>query len=90
MKKEITQDDRILKHLKENDGITTWLAIKEYGVTRLSAVIFRLRKRGFNIKNEWVYARNRYGEPVHFAKYKLEAQKIVDEEPWWKRIKFFM
>ena len=43
MKKQITQDDRVLRHLEENDGITSWEAIKEYGITRLSAVIFRLR-----------------------------------------------
>lgn len=84
MKKEITQDDRILRHLLENNGITSWEAIKEYGITRLSAVIFRLRKEGHHIKNEMVYSKNRYNEPVHFVRYKL------DKEPWYKRIRLFM
>lgn len=90
-RKEITQDDRIFQHLMENDGITTWEAIREYGITRLSAVIFRLRKEGHTIINETIYARNRYGDPVHFVKYKLVAKiKESEREPWWKRIRFFM
>ena len=82
-RKEITQDDRILRHLQENDGITSWEAIKEYGVTRLSAVIFRLRKI-YDISGDWVYSRNRYDEPVKFLRYKLK------KEPWYKRIRLFM
>lgn len=90
MKKEITQDDRVLRHLQDNDGITSWEAIKEYGITRLSAVIFRLRKK-YTITNEWVYARNRYDEPVKFVRYRLVAKiSENEEEPWWKRIRFFM
>lgn len=91
MKKQITQDDRVLRHLEENDGITSWEAIKEYGITRLSAVIFRLRKEGHHIENEIVFARNRYDEPVHFVRYRLVAKILEnEEEPWWKRIRFFM
>ena len=85
MKKEITQDDRVLRHLEERDGITSWEAIKEYGITRLSAVIFRLRKE-YDITGEWVFARNRYNEPVKFVKYRLKNKP----EPWYKRIRFFM
>lgn len=85
-RKEITQDDRILRHLQENDGITSWEAIKEYGITRLSAVIFRLRKEGNEITNEWVYSRNRYNEPVKFVRYRLNVEKL----PWYKRVRFFM
>lgn len=90
MKKEITQDDRVLRHLKENNGITSWEAIKEYGITRLSAVIFRLRRSGLTIVNETIYARNRYNEPVHFVRYKLVPKIKIDEEPWYKRLGFFM
>ena len=40
----ITHQDRILNHLITKGSITSWEAIKEYGITRLSAVIFNLRK----------------------------------------------
>jgi hypothetical protein len=83
-KRKITQVDRVLRHLNDNRGITTWEAIKEYGITRLSAKIFDLRKMGYDIENEWVYARNRYGEPVRYVRYRLI------KEPWYKKIRFFM
>ena len=37
--------DAILKHLQEYGNITSWEAIKEYGCTRLSAVIWTLRHK---------------------------------------------
>lgn len=85
-KKKLTQVEMVLRHLRGHKGLTTWEAFKEYGITRLSAKIFVLRKKGFLISNRDVYAKNRYGEPVRFVRYRLEA----DKEPWWKRIKFFM
>ena len=66
---------RIFRHLKHNGSITSWEAIKEYGVTRLSAVIFDLRKQGWNIGDEWEYSTNRYGEPTRFKRYILKRGK---------------
>lgn len=69
---KLTQVDMVAKHLKDNkQGLTSWEAIKEYGCTRLSAVIYILKKKGYNIAKETVYSRNRYGNPVHFARYYL-------------------
>lgn len=45
MKKENTQKSMILKHLKDVGNITSWEAIKEYGATRLSAIIYDFKKR---------------------------------------------
>ena len=84
--KKMTQVDRVLRHLKDHKGITTYEAFREYGITRLSDKIYRLRKKGFMVINETVYARNRYKEPVKFVRYHLEK----DVRPWWERIKFFM
>ena len=84
MKKVITQDDRILRHLQTHRGITSWEAIKEYRITRLSACIHRLRKE-YPITSEWVYSRNRYDEPVKYARYKLE-----DKEHWYRVVRLFM
>ena len=42
--KELTQEDRVLRHLKQIGHITSWEAIKEYGITRLSAKIYNLRR----------------------------------------------
>ena len=69
MKKENTQKGMILKHLKDVGNITSWEAIKEYGATRLSAIIYDLKKDGYAFDEEWVSTTNRYGDPVSFKKY---------------------
>lgn len=68
----VGQRFRILRHLKHHGSITSWEAIKEYGVTRLSAVIFDLRQIGWNITDEWESTTNRYGEPTKFKRYYLK------------------
>ncbi len=69
--KKMTQKDRILRHLKDFGSITSWDSFKEYGITRLSAIIFNLKKQGFNFKDEWIHTENRYGEKTQFKKYIL-------------------
>ena len=66
-----TQKERVYCWLKEYGSITSWQAIEQFGVTRLSAVILQLRKDGFEIKSEWKSAKNRYGDIVSFVEYKL-------------------
>lgn len=68
----MSQTERILQYMKENDGITQAEAIQEFGCMRLAARIADLRKEGYGITKEMVTAKNRYGESVHFAKYRLE------------------
>ena len=69
--KKITQCDRVLQHLQMGKGITPAQAIKEYGVYRLSAVIYTLKKDGYNIETKMVAHKNRYGDKIYFAKYFL-------------------
>lgn len=70
METRMTKTKAILLHLEEYGNITSWEAIKEYGATRLSAIIFNLRHRyGMNIENEWVEFTDRYGTPSKFVKY---------------------
>ena len=65
--------EKILWHLLEHGQITSWEAIKEYGETRLSAIIWVLRhKRGLNIRNERIEFIDRFGDKGHFVKYILE------------------
>lgn len=68
-KRKTTQEDRVLRHLKEFGSITTWEAIKEYGITRLSAKIFDLRKQGEQIEKVTETGTNRFSEPTWWAKY---------------------
>lgn len=74
--KRLTQYDRVLRHLKEKGNITSLQAFREYGITRLSAVIFNLRRDGYIIVNEFITRKNRYGDKVSFAKYILKGGRI--------------
>lgn len=63
------QKKRILEHLQQHGTITSMEAFEKYGVTRLAAVVFDLKKLGYDIITMNVEAYNRYGEPTHFARY---------------------
>lgn len=71
--KKISQKTRVLNHLKDFGSITSWEAFQDYGITRLSAVIFDLKhKDGIPVDcSEKITRRNRYDEKVSFTKYKL-------------------
>lgn len=73
--KRLTQYDRILAYLKEHGSITSLQAIRLFGATRLSAVIFNLRKDGYIIVDEFITRKNRYGDKVSFAKYILKGEE---------------
>lgn len=69
----MTQRDRLLRHLQDYGSITRLEAISEYGIIEAPARITELRKLGYEIKTSIVYGKNRYGEPVHWAKWELTA-----------------
>lgn len=78
MSKEITQETRVLNYMIDNGSITSWEAIKEFGITRLSAKIFNLRNEGYVIENEWEHTINRYGDKVKYVRYTLNKEKTFD------------
>lgn len=69
---KMTQCDRIVQYMQDNGSITSWEAMKELGCMRLASRIHDLREMGIGIEKEMVSARNRYGEKISFAKYRLE------------------
>lgn len=75
----MTQEQMIERHLRDFGGITSWEAFKEYGITRLSAIIYTFRHdKSIDIDDEWVYRKNRYGEKTKFKKYKLAKRTLFD------------
>lgn len=67
-----TQKAEVLRHIQEEGSITSWEAFMEYGITRLSAIIFVLRHdENMAIETSTVTKKNRYGNIVNFAKYSL-------------------
>lgn len=61
----------ILKYMQAGNRITSMQAIEMFGATRLSAIIFDLRKAGYNIITHNRVGKNRYGGTVTYAEYEL-------------------
>lgn len=67
----LTPQERRVFNALRLDPLTPLKAWTTYGIMRLSAVIFNLKAKGFNILSERINVRNRYGESCPIAKYTL-------------------
>ena len=74
----MTQEEVVLQYMKDNGYITSIQAFGE-GITRLSARVFTLRKKGYNIKSEPGYCRTRYGRVATYTKYFLADEETIDK-----------
>jgi hypothetical protein len=79
-----SQSDAVLWHLKTYGSITSYEAIKEYGATRLSAIIFNHRKEGYEIDSMPLTKKTRFGRNTTIAKYIYTAppQELIQEMLW--------
>ena len=68
----MTKHQKVREHLLEHGSITSWEAIQEYGATRLSAIIFNLRKT-MDIDTLMIEDTDRYGNNTRYAKYVLKG-----------------
>lgn len=64
---KLTQYDRVLDHLQRNGKLSQKQAIRLFGAYRLSAIIYRLRKDGYNISSTFKSGKNRFGDSVSWA-----------------------
>lgn len=74
-----TQEERVLEYMQRFGYITTLDAFNDLGITRLSAKIFNLRKAGYEIPDETIKVKNRFGEEVHVKKYMLAEDKLIQD-----------
>lgn len=63
------QTERVLNHMQKYGPITGRMARDLYGIERLGARIWDLKKAGFDIRDQMVEGENRYGEKTHFKEY---------------------
>ena len=68
------QKERILRHLEDYGSITSAEAMQNYGIMRLASRVDDLRKAGHPIIAERVEGVNRFGERVHWARYRMGAR----------------
>lgn len=75
MNKKLSQYDKVLQWLKKYGTITQLEAFEKFACFRLSAIIYLLRKEGYDIETIDTKGKNRYGDTVYFATYKLKKDK---------------
>ena len=67
----MTLTQRVLEYMEEYGSISSLEAFRDLGATRLSAIIFNLRKT-YNIRSQQEECINRWGDKVRFVRYFLE------------------
>lgn len=70
----------VLQWLKTGASISSMEAIENFGATRLSAIIFNLKKKGHNIETVMCEGHDRYGNPMRFARYYLRKPQTTSED----------
>ena len=67
----MTLKERLENHLLLNKRINPLEAWTRLGIYRLSAVIYDLRKEGYNIVSHRKAVKNQFNESCHVAEYEL-------------------
>lgn len=70
----MTQTERVIRHLRDYGSITSMEAVRDYGIMRLASRISDLKKAGMPIRVEMISGKNRYGENISYARYRLEKE----------------
>lgn len=76
----MTQEQRVLDYIREHGSITSMQAFTDLKITRLSARIFNLRARGFNIENVSHTYKNGQGTTTTYTEYVLIEDEDNDRE----------
>ena len=69
------QKEEVLHHLQTKGTITSMDAIKNYNITRLAAIIHRLRDEGWTIVSKNKKFISKYGRKSTFSEYSFAKNK---------------
>lgn len=67
----MNKTNAVLEWLQTHPSISSMEAIENFGATRLSAIIFNLKKKGYAIETVMCDGTDRYGNDTRFARYSL-------------------
>lgn len=76
----MTKTQAVLDWLKTHASISSMEATKNFGATRLSAIIFNLKRKGYNIETVRCEGTDRFGNPMRFARYYLRDSPVDSGE----------
>lgn len=78
----MTQNEAVLRHLLDNGNITSLEAMNKYGIMRLGARVYDLKKQGYPIKTFLRIGKSRNGESMVFAEYRME--RVEEARRRWR------
>lgn len=64
-----SQKNMVLDYITEFGSITPLDAFRDLGITRLSAIVFRLKDDGHDIDKAIEIGKNRFGNRTRYARY---------------------
>lgn len=67
----MTKTQQVKDHLVKKKSITSWQAITLFKATRLSDIIYRLKKKEWVFNTQDVLSKDENGNPETYAKYIL-------------------
>jgi hypothetical protein len=68
----MSKENAVIEYLKRSKkGITSLEAINMFGATRLSAIIFRAKERGYIIRDTFEECVDRFGNVARYKRYKI-------------------
>lgn len=69
--------ERVYQYMREFGSITPMDAIKYLGYTRLACAINEMKRDGHKVRKEYETKKNRFGQPVTYARYYLGDENAV-------------
>ena len=73
----MNQCERIIDYIQSFGSITTLQAFQDIGCTRLASRINDLKKMGYRFDTDTEKSKNRYGETVHYKRYRLVQSDMM-------------
>lgn len=70
----VTQEEQVLEYMRKHGSMTSMDAFRTYQITRLAAVVFNMKKDGYDI--ETVYERSQYG--TRYGRYVLHEEEYYE------------
>lgn len=71
----MTQGERIIAYIRQFGSITPMEAFQDLSITKLATRVSELKREGWQFEQETIKVKNRFGEHVHFMKYKLKKEE---------------
>ena len=78
----MTQNEVVLRLLLDNRSITRLEAMNKYGIMRLGARVYDLKKQGYPIKTFLRIGKSRNGESMVYAEYRME--RVEEARRRWR------